>query len=82
VIWYLCFVAPKLHEQLKSETDARADYRFVKWMTKSHKLQCIPASAFYSDEHKALGENYVRVCFIKVRCRVAVSISEFFVTTL
>lgn len=30
------------------------------------KLAAIPPSAFYHKEHKHLGENYVRFCFIKV----------------
>ncbi|XP_027199108.1 kynurenine aminotransferase isoform X2 [Dermatophagoides pteronyssinus] len=41
------------------------DYRFVKWMSKNKKLQVIPMSAFYSDDHKYLAENLVRFCFIK-----------------
>lgn len=30
------------------------------------KLAAIPPSAFYHKEHKHLGENYIRFCFIKV----------------
>ena len=30
------------------------------------KLSAIPPSAFYGQEHKHLGEKYVRFCFIKV----------------
>lgn len=41
------------------------DFKFVKWMTKELKLAAIPPSAFYHKEHKQLGENYVRFCFIK-----------------
>lgn len=50
---------------LSSETDELKDYRFTKWMTKNVSLQGIPPSAFYSKEHKQLGENYVRYCYIK-----------------
>lgn len=50
---------------LSSETDKYKDYRFTKWMTKNIGLQAIPASAFYSDGYKALGEAYVRYCFAK-----------------
>lgn len=50
---------------LDQEKDQFKDYRFTKWMTKNVKLQGIPPTAFYSDEHKSLGENYVRYCFFK-----------------
>lgn len=50
---------------LSAETDARRDYRFTKWMTKTLGLQGIPPSAFYSEENKHLGEDYVRYCFFK-----------------
>ena len=30
------------------------------------KLASIPPSAFYSKEHKHMGENFIRLCFIKV----------------
>ncbi|XP_054726298.1 kynurenine aminotransferase isoform X1 [Anastrepha obliqua] len=50
---------------LTSETDQYLDYKFTKWMTKNMGLQGIPPSAFYGDEHKKLGENFVRYCFIK-----------------
>ncbi|KAA0187572.1 hypothetical protein HAZT_HAZT004829 [Hyalella azteca] len=42
------------------------DFRFVKWLSRSRKLQGIPPSAFFSDEHKSIGEDYIRFCFIKV----------------
>lgn len=50
---------------LASETDARRDYRFTKWMTKKLGLQGIPPSAFYSEPNKHLGEDFVRYCFFK-----------------
>lgn len=50
---------------LNSEKDKYKDYRFTKWMTKNVGLQGIPPTAFYSEEHKPLGENFVRYCFIK-----------------
>ena len=43
------------------------DFRFVKWLSRNRKLQGIPPSAFFSAEHKNIGENYIRFCFIKVR---------------
>ncbi|XP_073836333.1 kynurenine aminotransferase isoform X1 [Musca autumnalis] len=50
---------------INSEPDKYRDYKFTKWMTKNMGLQGIPPSAFYSDEHKHLGEDFVRYCFIK-----------------
>jgi kynurenine--oxoglutarate transaminase/cysteine-S-conjugate beta-lyase/glutamine--phenylpyruvate transaminase len=50
---------------LSTETDPQADYRFVKWLTKNRGLQGIPPSAFFCQEHKAIGEDYIRFCFIK-----------------
>lgn len=51
--------------KLDEETDENKDYRFTKWMTKNVGVQGIPPSAFYSREHKHLGEDNVRYCFIK-----------------
>jgi len=50
---------------LTSETDVHRDYRFVKWLSKNRKLQGIPPSAFFSEPHKHIGEDYIRFCFIK-----------------
>jgi len=41
------------------------DFRFVKWLSRQRKLQGIPPSAFFSSAHKAIGEDYIRFCFIK-----------------
>ncbi|XP_030639633.1 kynurenine--oxoglutarate transaminase 1 [Chanos chanos] len=41
------------------------DYRFVKWLIKEKGLATIPVSAFYSPEHRAGFENYIRFCFAK-----------------
>ncbi|XP_054156667.1 kynurenine aminotransferase-like isoform X2 [Oppia nitens] len=49
---------------LSSETGTR-DYKFARWLSKNKKLQGIPTSAFYSEEHKHLAENLIRFCFIK-----------------
>ncbi|KFD67145.1 hypothetical protein M514_07452 [Trichuris suis] len=49
--------------------DEPADYQFVRWLCSEkashHKLGLIPMSAFYSKEHKYLGEDFVRFCFFK-----------------
>ncbi|XP_076302425.1 kynurenine aminotransferase-like [Lasioglossum baleicum] len=49
----------------EGETDGYKDYCFTKWMTKNVGVQGIPPSTFYSSEHKYLGEDNVRYCFIK-----------------
>lgn len=41
------------------------DFRFNRWMCKEKKLSAIPPTAFYSHDHKKLGEKYLRFCFIK-----------------
>lgn len=51
---------------LSAMKDQYRDYKFTKWLTQNVGLQGIPPSAFYSREHKHLGEDYVRWCFIKV----------------
>ncbi|KAJ3641696.1 hypothetical protein Zmor_028178 [Zophobas morio] len=53
------------HIDLSTEPDEFKDYRFTKWMTKNVGVQGIPISPFYSKEHKHIGENYVRYCFVK-----------------
>lgn len=58
------FLADKVG--LEEEADKYKDYKFAKWMSKNKKIQGIPPSAFYSEEHKNLGEDYIRYCFIKV----------------
>ncbi|XP_071447831.1 kynurenine aminotransferase isoform X2 [Hetaerina americana] len=50
---------------LNQEKDKWKDYRFTKWMSRNLKLQGIPPSAFYCADHKPLGEDFVRYCFIK-----------------
>ncbi|QQP35628.1 Kynurenineoxoglutarate transaminase 3like [Caligus rogercresseyi] len=50
---------------LSSETDKHMDYKFVKWLLKNRKLQVIPPSAFFSEDHKHIGESFIRLCFIK-----------------
>lgn len=42
------------------------DSQFAKWLSTTHKLQGIPPSAFYSDEHKSYAKDYIRFCFFKV----------------
>ncbi|CAB3221695.1 unnamed protein product [Arctia plantaginis] len=50
---------------LSKESDQYKDYRFTKKFAKEVGVLTIPPSAFYSKEHKHLGENYARFCFIK-----------------
>jgi len=41
------------------------DFRFVKWLSRHRGLQGIPPSAFFAEQHKSIGEDYIRFCFIK-----------------
>lgn len=41
------------------------DSKFVKYLIREKNLATIPSSAFYSDDHKLVGENYIRFCFFK-----------------
>lgn len=41
------------------------DHKFVRWLSKNKKLQGIPPSAFYSDDHKSLAEDFIRLCYFK-----------------
>ncbi|XP_034841224.1 kynurenine aminotransferase isoform X2 [Maniola hyperantus] len=50
---------------LKQEPDKYKDYRFTKKFAKEAGILTIPPTAFYSEGHKELGENYARFCFIK-----------------
>ena len=57
--------AYKSKVDLSTETDDQLDFRFAKWLSKNRKLQGIPPSAFFSQDHKSIGEDYIRFCFIK-----------------
>lgn len=59
--------AHKNDVDLSSENDPQLDFKFAKWLSKNKKLQGIPPSAFFSEPHKSIGENYIRFCFIKKR---------------
>ncbi|XP_015782092.1 kynurenine--oxoglutarate transaminase 3 isoform X2 [Tetranychus urticae] len=48
-----------------SITDGTKDYRFTKWLIIEKKLQGIPPSVFYSEDHQKLVENFIRFCFFK-----------------
>lgn len=50
---------------LSNETDASKDFRFIKWTIKNKGLLTVPSSVFYSGGNKALGENYIRICFLR-----------------
>ncbi|XP_072935266.1 kynurenine aminotransferase isoform X2 [Epargyreus clarus] len=50
---------------LKDEPDKYKDYKFTKKFAKEAGVLTIPPSAFYSEGHKHLGENFARFCFIK-----------------
>lgn len=50
---------------LSTENDKYKDYKFTKKFLKECGVLAIPPSAFYSENHKCLGENYARFCFMK-----------------
>ncbi|KAJ8734548.1 hypothetical protein PYW08_013798 [Mythimna loreyi] len=50
---------------LSSESDKYKDYKFTKKFAKETGVLTIPPTAFYSEGHKHLGENFARFCFIK-----------------
>ncbi|CAH1643697.1 unnamed protein product [Spodoptera littoralis] len=50
---------------LSQEPDKYKDYKFTKKFAKETGVLAIPPTAFYSEPHKHLGEDFVRFCFIK-----------------
>ena len=38
---------------------------YFRWLIREKNLTAIPVSAFYSPEHKYIGEKFLRFCFIK-----------------
>nr|XP_054769368.1 kynurenine aminotransferase-like isoform X1 [Lytechinus pictus] len=50
--------------------DGPQDYKMVRYLTKTQGVATIPCSAFYSADHKSLGEPYIRFCFIKDDCTI------------
>jgi len=59
---------PSIAEEIMKEGEDAGDpfdFRFSKWLIRNHKLGTIPSSAFYSHQHKHLGQNVIRFCFIK-----------------
>lgn len=51
---------------LEEENDTYKDFRYTKWMVKHAGVQFLPATAFFSNKNKKLGENFVRACIMKV----------------
>lgn len=50
----------KLPEEIRSGKD------FAKWFVKNVGILGLPATSYYTDEHRYMGENYLRFCFNKV----------------
>ncbi|GAB1598722.1 kynurenine--oxoglutarate transaminase 3-like [Argonauta hians] len=46
-------------------TDDPQDFKFARWLIKEKGFALIPPSAFYSLDHKHLGDKYIRFCFMK-----------------
>lgn len=65
---------------LSSLKDEQKDFRFTKWLSQHVGIQGIPPSAFYCKEHKHLGEDYIRWCFIKVGLKILTSKVRMYLT--
>ncbi|XP_071947856.1 kynurenine--oxoglutarate transaminase 3-like isoform X2 [Antedon mediterranea] len=55
----------KINVDFDDGTSDTRDYKFVRWLTKNVGVATIPPSAFFSDDHKYIGEKYIRICIIK-----------------
>jgi kynurenine---oxoglutarate transaminase / cysteine-S-conjugate beta-lyase / glutamine---phenylpyruvate transaminase len=55
----------KIAKDFQSDENERKDSKFVKYLIREKGLATIPVTAFYTNEHKHLGENYIRFCFFK-----------------
>ncbi|XP_033119210.1 kynurenine--oxoglutarate transaminase 3-like [Anneissia japonica] len=55
----------KIEGDFEDGTSSPKDYKFVRWLTRTVGVATIPPSAFFSDDHKYIGEKYIRICFIK-----------------
>lgn len=65
-VFHLLFLIAEQQIDFASENEREAkDSRFAKWLVKNHGIQGIPTTIFYSGSHRALGEDYIRFCFLK-----------------
>jgi len=55
----------KIAKDFTSDDNEFKDSKFVKYLVKEKGLATIPSTAFYSNEHKHLGQNFIRFCFFK-----------------
>lgn len=55
----------KIANKFSSDEKEAKDSKFVKYLIKEKGLATIPTTAFYSDQHRHLGENFIRFCFFK-----------------
>lgn len=53
------------NEKFVSDAKEPRDSKMVKYLIREKGLATIPTTAFYSAEHKPLGENFIRFCFFK-----------------
>lgn len=51
-------------ETIEDGSDDRTDFKFAKWLMKTHKIAGIPTSAFYITNAALAAEN-IRFCFFK-----------------
>ncbi|XP_071946681.1 kynurenine--oxoglutarate transaminase 3-like isoform X2 [Antedon mediterranea] len=55
----------KINIDFDDGTSDKRDYKFVRWLTKNVGVATIPTSSFFSDDHKYIGEKYIRICFVR-----------------
>lgn len=65
--YYMVADISKIAHGHRFATDASEfkDHKFVRHLIKENNLALTPLTAFYGEEHKRMGENFVRFCFFK-----------------
>ncbi len=69
----------KIANNFSSDEKEAKDSKFVKYLIKEKGLATIPVTAFYSDEHRHLGENFIRFCFFKVIIYLFIQLINFLI---
>ena len=52
------------------------DYVFCRWLARVVGVGCVPATPFFTDEHRALGEDMIRFAFPKTEATMALAIER------
>lgn len=63
--YFLLADISKIAKNFNTDENECKDSKFVKYLIKEKGLATIPTTAFYSQEHKYIGENFIRFCFFK-----------------